>query len=181
MRDTKEDVRKRRWATPQNRQLMLEFFKIIRAEEELPRLHVEIKRLITYMRDEERKVLGRAKELEAEDPALALQLRLYWQERGRYNSLHRRRLFAIKKLRGFDQANSHYFQPGTHVSGAVEEHIQVGEENVRMGNPEGGADDWDEGGNEGDRDGEDGEEGGEDELELDIDITAVLDITIDRE
>ncbi|KAE9390804.1 hypothetical protein BT96DRAFT_832922 [Gymnopus androsaceus JB14] len=43
--NTCEDVRERKWATPQNRMLMTQFFKFIRAEEELARVHVEVKRL----------------------------------------------------------------------------------------------------------------------------------------
>ncbi|KAE9394363.1 hypothetical protein BT96DRAFT_827782, partial [Gymnopus androsaceus JB14] len=115
LRDTREDVRERKWATPQNRLLMSRFFKYIRAEEEIARVHVEVKRLLTHMVNEEDKVCGRAKEVEVEDPALALQLRLYWKERARYNSLHRSRLFAITKLRGFNHANRHYWSTGTHV------------------------------------------------------------------
>ncbi|KAE9401183.1 hypothetical protein BT96DRAFT_938043 [Gymnopus androsaceus JB14] len=71
LRDTAEDVRERKWATPQNRLLMTRFFKFIQAEEELAWVHVEVKRLLTYMVDEEERVCGKAKEVEAEDPALA--------------------------------------------------------------------------------------------------------------
>ncbi|KAE9386041.1 hypothetical protein BT96DRAFT_750157, partial [Gymnopus androsaceus JB14] len=97
LRDTREDVRERKWATPQNRLLMTQFFKYIRAEEELSRVHVEVRRLLTYMVDEERELCRKADEVEPRDPALALQLRLYWKERSRYNALHRSRLFAITK------------------------------------------------------------------------------------
>ncbi|KAE9385876.1 hypothetical protein BT96DRAFT_840173, partial [Gymnopus androsaceus JB14] len=98
LHDTHEDVHERKWAKPQNQLLMSRFFKYIRAEEEIAWVHVEVKRLLTHMVDEEDEVCGRAKEVEAEDPALALQLRLYWKERAQYNSLHRSCLFAITKL-----------------------------------------------------------------------------------
>ncbi|KAJ3832901.1 hypothetical protein F5878DRAFT_547471, partial [Lentinula raphanica] len=68
LRDTREDVRQKKWATPSNRLLMFQFFKLIRAEEELDRLHMEIKRLLTYIRDEERFLCSKASELEATDP-----------------------------------------------------------------------------------------------------------------
>lgn len=77
LRETREDVREKQWATPQNRLLMTRFFKYIHAEEELDRVHVEVKQLLTYMVDEEERVCGKAKEVEVEKPALALQLRLY--------------------------------------------------------------------------------------------------------
>lgn len=115
LRDTREDVRLRKWATPANRLLMMQFFKLIRAEEELPRLHLEIRRLLTYMRDEEEVINSKAEEVEAADPGMAWQLRLYWGERGRFNALHRRRLYAIKTLKGFEMQNTRYFWRGTSV------------------------------------------------------------------
>lgn len=177
LRDAREDVRKRDWASPQNRQLMLEFFKIMGAENELTRLHVEIKHLVTYMRDEKRKVLGKATELEAEDPGLALQLRLYWQERGRFDELHQKCLFAIRRLPGFNHVNNHYFVLGTYVS---EPQVPVGDlhaqdlhserEDIEMRDPN----DWE--------DGDDEEEDEEEESgDLDSCIAAVLDVTIDGE
>ncbi|KAE9391994.1 hypothetical protein BT96DRAFT_831189, partial [Gymnopus androsaceus JB14] len=116
LRDTREDIREKQWATPQNRLLMTQFFKFIRAEEELARIHVEVKRLLTYMDDEELTIRRTATELEPDNPALALQLRLHWRERSRFDSLHRSQLFAITKLRGFDHANRHYWSAGTHVA-----------------------------------------------------------------
>ncbi|KAJ3725407.1 hypothetical protein C8R42DRAFT_551403, partial [Lentinula raphanica] len=101
LRDSREDVREKCWATPKNRQIMLEFFKLIRAEEELGRLHVEIRRLLTFMRDEEHELTQQAAALDPENPTLAHQIRLYRDERSRFNPLHRQRLFAIKKLKGF--------------------------------------------------------------------------------
>ncbi|KAJ3836308.1 hypothetical protein F5878DRAFT_541594, partial [Lentinula raphanica] len=79
--ESREDVREKHWATPKNRQIMLEFFKLIRAEEELERLHVEIRCLLTFMHDEERELTKQAAALNAKDPALAHQIRLYRDER----------------------------------------------------------------------------------------------------
>ncbi|KAE9387274.1 hypothetical protein BT96DRAFT_837850 [Gymnopus androsaceus JB14] len=108
LHDTHEDVREKKWATLQNRLLMSQFFKYIHAEEEIAWVHVEVKRLLTHMVDKEQEVCGKAKEVEVEDPALVLQLCLYWMEQSWYNQLHRSCLFAITKLRGFDLANRHY-------------------------------------------------------------------------
>ncbi|KAE9387644.1 hypothetical protein BT96DRAFT_1004926 [Gymnopus androsaceus JB14] len=116
LRDTREDVRERKWATQKNRVLMQEFFKLIRAENELPRLHLEICHLFTYMRDKEYRLKSISKDVEARDPALALQILLYWQERGRFNNLHRRRLLSIKRLDGFKFENNRYFSPGVAVA-----------------------------------------------------------------
>ena len=100
LRDTHEDVREKKWATPQNCLLMSRFFKYVWAEEEIARVHVEVKRLLTHMVDEEQEVGGKAKEVEAGDPVLALQIRHYWKERSWYNRLHRSRLFAITQAQG---------------------------------------------------------------------------------
>ncbi|KAE9395669.1 hypothetical protein BT96DRAFT_825924, partial [Gymnopus androsaceus JB14] len=82
LKDTCDDVRTRPWATQKNRMLMQEFFKLIRAENELPRLHQEIKRLFSYMAQEEERLKGFASQISAEDLALALQVELHWLERG---------------------------------------------------------------------------------------------------
>ncbi|KAE9403701.1 hypothetical protein BT96DRAFT_990133 [Gymnopus androsaceus JB14] len=88
LRDTREDVRGWKWATQKNRVLMQEFFKLIRAENELPRLHSEIRCLFTFMKDEEQRLKAMAKDVEGRNPTLALQIILHWQERGCYNDLH---------------------------------------------------------------------------------------------
>ncbi|KAE9385697.1 hypothetical protein BT96DRAFT_840355 [Gymnopus androsaceus JB14] len=161
LHDTHEDVCEKKWATPQNRLLMSRFFKYIRAEEEIARVHVEVKRLLTHMVDEEQEVCGKAKEVEVEDPALALQLRLYWTERSRYNQLHRSHLFAITKLRGFDLANRHYWTVGTHVTHQLKG-SRASEDAAEC--PE----DWEE------------EEEAEDDVhEFESRVAAVLDITFD--
>ncbi|KAE9383060.1 hypothetical protein BT96DRAFT_798136, partial [Gymnopus androsaceus JB14] len=105
LRNTREEVREKKWATPQNHLLMSQFFKYVRVEEEIAWVHVEVKRLLTHMVDEEQEVGGKAKEVEARDPVLSLQIRHYWKERSRYNCLHRSCLFAITKLRGFSPVN----------------------------------------------------------------------------
>ncbi|KAF9066909.1 hypothetical protein BDP27DRAFT_1226694, partial [Rhodocollybia butyracea] len=70
----------RQWATPKNRLLMQQFFKLVGADDELDRLHVEIHRLLTSMKDEEEKMKSVIQELKASNPALALQVHLQGQE-----------------------------------------------------------------------------------------------------
>ncbi|KAE9387295.1 hypothetical protein BT96DRAFT_948478 [Gymnopus androsaceus JB14] len=105
-----------KWTMQKNRVLMQEFFKLIQAENELPWLHLEIRCLFTYMRDEEYRLKSISKDVEARDLALALQILLYWQERGCFNDLHRRRLLSIKRLDGFKFENNRYFSPGVAVA-----------------------------------------------------------------
>ncbi|KAF9063550.1 hypothetical protein BDP27DRAFT_1426802 [Rhodocollybia butyracea] len=111
--DAREDVCQRKWATSSNRLLMHDFFHLIRAEEELDNLHLEIQHLLTYMRDKEDEILGEVAKLDSE---IGLQLRRYWWERAWYNHLHYKRLNTIKKLPGFQPKNLCYFKCGTRVS-----------------------------------------------------------------
>ena len=53
LRAARQDIREKPWAKPANRTLRDTYFKMERAREEIERLNVEIRRVITYMRDEE--------------------------------------------------------------------------------------------------------------------------------
>ncbi|KAJ3978297.1 hypothetical protein F5890DRAFT_1604152, partial [Lentinula detonsa] len=52
LRESRADILDKPWAKPAVREAMSELFKLIRAGEEIDRLHVEIKRLLTYMKEE---------------------------------------------------------------------------------------------------------------------------------
>ncbi|KAE9398022.1 hypothetical protein BT96DRAFT_995208 [Gymnopus androsaceus JB14] len=138
-------------------------FDILRdtPEEELSRVHVEVKRLLTYIVDEEKEVCDKAREVEADDPALALQLRLYWREQSRFNALHRSCLFAITKLKGFNHANHHYWVIGSHVT------HQRGDIKCMEDGAE-GTGGWEE------------EEEEEEVHDFESRVTAVLDMTFDK-
>ncbi|KAH7870139.1 uncharacterized protein C8R40DRAFT_1163288 [Lentinula edodes] len=102
LRDTREDIRECPWAVPANRVIITQFFKVIGAEDELSRVHQEIRRLITYMQREKDELTTRERELMPTNPTLALQVRNFCRERGRFHEVHRKRLLSITKLPGFD-------------------------------------------------------------------------------
>ncbi|KAF6743091.1 hypothetical protein DFP72DRAFT_1080863 [Ephemerocybe angulata] len=52
LRDSRQDVRTRPWAQPGPRSIMHQHFKITRAREEIRRLNIEIRRLVTHIQDE---------------------------------------------------------------------------------------------------------------------------------
>ncbi|KAJ3887580.1 hypothetical protein GG344DRAFT_90411 [Lentinula edodes] len=107
LRDTREDIRKRPWAVPAN---------LIGAEDELARVHQEIQRLITNMQQESKELILKEEHLMPTNPTLALQIRRFRQERGRFHKIHRKRLLSITKLPGFDwSTNNKYFFPSTSV------------------------------------------------------------------
>ncbi|KAJ3730304.1 hypothetical protein C8R42DRAFT_536808, partial [Lentinula raphanica] len=101
LRDTRMDVREKPWAKPAIREAMSEYFKLIGAYQELDRLHVEIKRLVTYMKEEEEYISAVRRRVQGYDPQLAYQIQLYWNERRRFNKLHHSRLSNIRRLKGF--------------------------------------------------------------------------------
>ncbi|EIW81516.1 hypothetical protein CONPUDRAFT_90395 [Coniophora puteana RWD-64-598 SS2] len=101
LRDARQDITTRDWAKPGARSAMDLHFKICRAREEIERVNVEVKRLATYLRDEDRYLHECEQKLRQTHPALAHQVAAYRSIRGRCNDLHWRRLHDISKLRGF--------------------------------------------------------------------------------
>jgi len=77
------------------------YFKVLRAEEEIVRLNMEIPRLATYIRDEAVYMSSKEKELALSDPALANQVRLHRMQRGRFDEHHNTILLQIVNLCGY--------------------------------------------------------------------------------
>jgi len=101
LRDTRQDIRSRLWATPAARLAMDNYFKVLRAEEEIVRLNVEIPRLATYIRDEAAYILSKEIKLTPTNPALANQIRLHRMQRGRFDKHHNTILQQIVDLPGY--------------------------------------------------------------------------------
>jgi hypothetical protein len=101
LRDARQDIRTRPWATPAGRQAMDTHFKIQGAQYEIERLNVEIRRLITYMRDEEQYLQYHIHRIASTNPLLAHQLKQHYLNHVRFNDLHRQRLLHLSKQPGF--------------------------------------------------------------------------------
>lgn len=102
LRDARQDVRDKPWATAAGRYAMDRHFKIARAKEELQRLDVEIKRLWTFIHDESAFLKATYKELEAEgNYVMALQVRTLHRRQATYDWEHRERLRKLGKTLGF--------------------------------------------------------------------------------
>lgn len=101
LRDARDDISHRPWATPTGRQTMDTYFKMCRAREEIHRLNVEIQRLATYLHDEDHYLLECEKKLQNLHPALAHQVGLHRRIRARFMAHHYRRLDEISALDGF--------------------------------------------------------------------------------
>ncbi|KAJ7179994.1 hypothetical protein C8R43DRAFT_870693 [Mycena crocata] len=77
----REDIRNELWALPSGRAAMDQHFKLLRAEEKIVRLNLEIPRFVTRMVDEERFLVYHEQRLrEAGDAGLAHQVGLHRME-----------------------------------------------------------------------------------------------------
>ncbi|KAF7359988.1 hypothetical protein MVEN_00725800 [Mycena venus] len=102
LRTSRRDILTEGWAQPAGREAMDNYFKILRANEEIKRLNIEIPRFVTYMRDEEAFLRRQEERVRLEHgDALAYQVTLYREQQGRFNDGHRYRLLALSKLPGF--------------------------------------------------------------------------------
>ena len=72
-----------------------------RAQEEVDRLNVEIRRVITYIADETTFLRVKESSLAKTNPLLAHQIALYRLERGRANTTHSARFAKLAKNSGF--------------------------------------------------------------------------------
>ncbi|KAJ3773182.1 hypothetical protein FB446DRAFT_797239 [Lentinula raphanica] len=77
LKDTRSNVWDRIWAVPANRMLMAQYFKLYRAWEELDCLHIEIKQLLTYMKEEKEYLLAVESHVATTNPHLAYQISLH--------------------------------------------------------------------------------------------------------
>lgn len=101
LRDTRADVSQHPWSSAAARSAMDLYFKMCRAREEIQRLNIEIHRLATYIQDEDIYLRRCEDQLKDANPALAHQIALHQNIRGRFNSQHLKRLYDISRLTGF--------------------------------------------------------------------------------
>ncbi|KAG6809770.1 hypothetical protein H0H92_014809 [Tricholoma furcatifolium] len=101
LRDCRQNVSERPWARPAARALLDRHFRIERAREEVERLNVEIKRVVTHMRDEEEFLLAKEEGLATTHPELSYQVRLHREERTRYYDSHRRKFQQLARNPNF--------------------------------------------------------------------------------
>ncbi|KAJ7238094.1 hypothetical protein B0H12DRAFT_1025997, partial [Mycena haematopus] len=113
LREGREDIRSELWAQAAGRAAMDQHFKLLRADEEIARLNLEIPRLVTHMVDEEAFLVHHERRLRDDgDAALAYQVALHRMQRGRFNAVHMDRLVKLSKEPGFTASLS----PGVSVS-----------------------------------------------------------------
>ncbi|KAJ7888131.1 hypothetical protein B0H14DRAFT_3430321 [Mycena olivaceomarginata] len=111
LRDTRADVQSKPWTRPAYQLAMDRYFKILRAREEIKRLNIEIRQVVTWIRDENRflrrmernlrSAEGKTEEELEADMQMAVQVQLYRARQGRYDAGHLERFTKLAQTLGF--------------------------------------------------------------------------------
>lgn len=175
LRDSRQDVRDCLWTKPACCVVIDQHCKLERAHEEIQRLNIKIRRVVTYIQDEDAFFCLREAEVRQVNPGLARQVKIHQRERGCFNEQHMRRFRKLVSLPGFTGS----IKPGISVGsgGGVDNTMDVDvlpNDNQQRGgdNIDNGGDGAD-GGGEGDNGGGEGDEDEEDDQE-DEDIQAMI-------
>jgi hypothetical protein len=97
------------WAQPAIRDVINRWFKIRGARAEIQRLNIEIKRFVTYLRDEDGILWRTAESLNETNLPMATEIRRFQEERARFNTQHSTTLRKLLKLRCWSGS----LEPGT--------------------------------------------------------------------
>ncbi|EPQ50029.1 hypothetical protein GLOTRDRAFT_21641, partial [Gloeophyllum trabeum ATCC 11539] len=98
---SREDIRDYRWAQPAVREATVKYLELQRAQEEIARLNVEIRRLRTAIHDEQSHVAETLGRLTRDDLPLATELMKRWHLRLAVNKIHSQRLDRVEAWSGF--------------------------------------------------------------------------------
>ena len=101
LQDGRQDISKLPWVSPMGHHAMDLHFKTCHTREEIQRLNIEIRRLITYVRDEETYLHECESRLKAVHPGLAYQVSRHRNVRGHFTLKHLKHLGDIASLPGF--------------------------------------------------------------------------------
>ena len=99
--DTRQDIRILEWAQPANQEGMVMYFGIKRAKEEICRLNIEIRRLLTFLYDD---YVDHHRAVTAHiiiNPPLASEISAQWSYRERIHEAIVKRLIQTSQLSGF--------------------------------------------------------------------------------
>ncbi|KAG1766881.1 hypothetical protein EV702DRAFT_980585 [Suillus placidus] len=99
---SRHNVMTKPWTVPENREMAVKFFKVLRSHEEIIRLNVEIGHLGAWIQFEDQQMLSAIDSLQDEGSMmLAAEVQREFSERRRINDLHRIHLHSIAKLTGY--------------------------------------------------------------------------------
>ena len=98
---SRQDIRKLEWAQPANREGMVMYFQIKRAKEEITRLNVEIRRLLTFLYDDHVDHFRAIHANETVNPSLSHEIFFCWQYHTKIHEEIVKRIWQTSKLVGF--------------------------------------------------------------------------------
>jgi len=101
LRFSQEDIRDKEWVKPANRQAMQQYFQIKAAHNEIIRLNVEGRRLVSSIHAEHIEMPQAISRVRTTDPALAHEIEEQWQLRQAINRRHLNCLKDMSGLHGF--------------------------------------------------------------------------------
>lgn len=101
LRGSRHEVSQQPWAQPAEREASTMYFKLKRSQEEIQRLNVEIRRLWSWMEDEEEALSSTIEELTVTNPPLATQLMKEHEYLLSLNQVHFDRFYQLQSLDGF--------------------------------------------------------------------------------
>ncbi|KDQ49056.1 hypothetical protein JAAARDRAFT_93130, partial [Jaapia argillacea MUCL 33604] len=79
LRHSRNDVREQRWAQTAYREATVKYLQLRRAQEEIERLNIEMRRLRTAIHDEREHIKAVLQKLETTDHALAVEVERRWR------------------------------------------------------------------------------------------------------
>ena len=82
LRDTRQDIQHRPWATPVGHAALDTSFKIIGANVEIHRLNIEVRRVATHIHNEDLVLRTQEDLVHLTDSPLAHQIKIHWNMRG---------------------------------------------------------------------------------------------------
>ena len=105
LRHSRTDIRDEAWTRPAQREATVKYFRLLRAREEIVRVNVELRRLHTFIHDEELQMREAIQGLSSETSILmshlVLELQRCWKSRSAINALHKLRIHQIIAMPGF--------------------------------------------------------------------------------
>jgi hypothetical protein len=101
LRDARQEIRHRPWATPAGRLAMDTYFKLLRVHKESDRLNIKIQCVATHLRDKDYYLCKCEEKSRLTDPALAHQICVHCMLHSRFKVHHELCLKGIAKVREF--------------------------------------------------------------------------------
>ena len=123
LRNTRRQICKKPWSRRAERETMNIYFKLLRAQEEIRRLNIEVRRLITFIYDYHKKMSKITAELARSNAKLGHQLQKRARLRKEHDINHLRRLRLLSSMEGF----SGTLDAGRRVGGGVSGNDNVDE------------------------------------------------------